>query len=295
MLNEAPEVNMSRHVELSSLSVLIVGLIRNGAGTLHSDRARIAAATRFFGNVRWFVVESDSSDDTLAKLEAIHARDPSFRYKSLGSLRTLLPRRTHRIARCRNEYLAEIRRNRDYDNVDYVIVADLDGVNSHVDEASLRSCFTRSDWDVCTANQRGPYYDVWALRHAEWSPNDCWRQYHFLVEHGMPAHRAMFAAIESRKVTIPEHHDWIEVESAFGGLAIYRRALFDMGNYDGVSDISGEVCEHVSFHSKIRGNGGKILINPRLINAGYTEHSKDLARPRAILLLARRLLGLQSS
>ncbi len=277
------------------LRILIVGLIRNGEATLDQDRARITAAVRPLGDVRWFVVESDSTDATVSKLGATQATDPTFRFTSLGALRERLPRRTHRIAHCRNEYLAEIRRNPDYAAVDLVVVADLDGINCLLNDAAVASCLERDDWDVCTANQRGPYYDGWALRHPEWSPNDCWRQYHFLTEHGLPSHRAMFAAIESRMVTISEHRAWIEVESAFSGLAIYKRPLFDEGTYNGVSDVGGEVCEHVSFHNQLRTSGAKIFINPKLINAGYTQHSRDLTPARAFLLSARRILSLQST
>ena len=58
----------------------------------------------------------------------------------------------------------------------------------------------------------------------------------------------------------------IEVDSAFGGLGIYKKsAIPNDAEYIGVDKNGDEVCEHVSFHSSIRNNQGKIFINPRLI------------------------------
>jgi hypothetical protein len=42
-------------------------------------------------------------------------------------------------------------------------------------------------------------------------------------------------------------------------------------------DDGGEmVCEHVQLHAAIRAHGGRIFINPGLINTGYTSHTKKL-------------------
>jgi hypothetical protein len=78
-------------------------------------------------------------------------------------------------------------------------------------------------------------------------------------------------------ITIPEDSDWIEVDSAFGGFAIYRRSsLADTAAYEGVE------CEHVTFHDHIRRNGGRIFINPKLINgveSGHSEWVRKLVEP----------------
>ena len=46
--------------------------------------------------------------------------------------------------------------------------------------------------------------------------------------------------------------------------------------YAGVSSSGDAVCEHVPLHQQIKAKGGRILINPRLINAAYTPHSQQL-------------------
>jgi hypothetical protein len=223
-------------------------------------------------DVQWLVIESDSNDDTRAKLEELKAEIQTFQFIALGELCERFPLRTQRIAYCRNRYLHEIEQNPDYKDIDYVIVADLDGVTELLTEYGVSSSFSRNDWDVVTANQRGPYYDIWALRHADWSPNDCWRQYKFLMEHRMNAEKALFGAIQSRMITIREDCDWIEVESAFGGFAIYRKEALDGVQYSGLTETGEEVCEHVALHQILRTRGKRIFINPKLINT-YTEQT----------------------
>ena len=267
--------------DLIAKQFLVVGLAKNCSKSIKTDITKVQSALKAFKHVQWLVIESDSRDGTVKKLGELEREVENFRFISLGALRKDFPLRTARIAHCRNRYLDELNSNPIYADIDYVIVADLDGVNDQLTEQALLSCWARDDWDVCTANQRGPYYDVWALRHETWSPNDCWSQYRFLTEHGLSVNKSLFAAIHSRMVKIDENLDWIEVDSSFGGLAIYRRKALEGAQYVGLDDEGEMVCEHVQLHAAIKTQGGRIFINPGLINTGYTSHTKKL------LLLSR--------
>lgn len=259
---------------MNSCFFLIVGLVRDCASTVGKDLEKIQKSFRDAGEVSFFLVESDSSDNTVAILESVKQQNFSIDYVSLGGLAGSYPKRTDRIAFCRNRCLEEIVRPK-YRNVDYVVVADFDGINNKLTPESVRSCWNRDDWDVCCANQLGPYYDIWALRHDRWSPNDCWRTRSFLEEHGADRFIAAVSAVYSRMITINIDSDWIEVDSAFGGLAIYKRRCFGSVYYVGLDDDGEEVCEHVSIHRQIRETGGRIFINPALINAGVVEHARS--------------------
>ena len=58
----------------------------------------------------------------------------------------------------------------------------------------------------------------------------------------------------------------IPVDSAFGGLAIYKKSCIpDEAEYIGLSKNGEKICEHVSFHNSIKKNKGSIFINPKLI------------------------------
>lgn len=257
-------------------SLLIVGLVRNGDHFIERNVAKLREASRKFKDVHWLFIESDSADNTVNILTNLAKNISNFKFISEGILLDKFPLRTARIAHCRNTYLHEIKNNSIYQNVGYVVVADLDDTNSLLTEDGLLSCWEHSGWDVCTANQRGPYYDIWALRHPFWSPNDCWIEHKFLMQYSKRPNELLYSCVFSKMIDIPPDADWIEVDSAFGGLAIYKKSAMSHGEYIGLYDNGMEICEHVPFHTGIRNSGGRIFINPKLINTDYTEHSMPL-------------------
>jgi hypothetical protein len=264
---------MSAPATPASIELAVVGVARNCARSLERDVAALQRATAGFKKVHYLIVESDSDDSTPAVLAAL-AREPSFRFVSLGRLRDAEPLRTARIARCRNAYLDEIAANPLYADVTHLLVSDFDGVSRDVDAAGLASCWRAGapPWDVCTANQRDYYYDIWALRHAVWCPGDAWRE-HAALEPLLGRRAADEVALFSRMIHIDPRRPMIEVDSAFGGLAVYRRDALAGARYVGL-DLGGrEVCEHVTLHAQLRANGHRIFINPALINARRTKHA----------------------
>ena len=265
-------------IPLSQASVLVVGLARDCEKQICNSIERLSKSFLASKSVQFLIIESDSSDSTVSLLSRESSRRPNLNYKTLGCLSHKFPLRTERIAFCRNYYLQIIRNSIDYQDIDYVVVADLDGVNSLIDSSSVASCWSRSDWDVCTANQSGRYYDIWALRHPLWSPNDCWSQSNFLISAGSNRFESIFSSVLVRMIKIDSSEDWVEVESAFGGLAIYRKSILDSGTYYvGVNECGDQVCEHVSLHAHIRSMGGRIFINPMMMNTSPREHVKYLS------------------
>lgn len=267
-----------RHTPPATSSIVVVGNVRNCgkwiAGTITELRQALVA----FNDIQWLIVESDSDDDSRLQLANLAQRIERFEVRHLGTLRDRIPLRTERLAFCRNSYLSEIRAAERYRGVDYVLAVDLDGLTGALTPAGIGSCWERDDWDVCTANQRGPYYDMWTLRHPFWSPNDCWEQVRIMMSMGVSREEAVSAAVYSRMVTVPEDAAWIEVESAFGGLAIYRRDAFVCGAYSGLSADGEEVSDHIALHRDLRELGFRIFINPRLVNF-VSRRSPDQDRP----------------
>jgi hypothetical protein len=260
---------------LEDSSVLIVGLARNCEKKLFHSISKLSIAFKSAKSVAFLIIESDSSDATTDVLSQLASSYSSFKYVTLGSLLERYSLRTERIAFCRNYYLKLIKISPEYHDVDYVAIADLDGVNDHLLPSSVATCWTRSNWDVCTANQYGPYYDIYALRHSLWSPIDCSEQAKMLQSLGVKRFTYNYVSILSKMIRIPSDHDWIKVDSAFGGLAIYRKLMLENVRYDGLNENGLEVCEHVSLHTQIRSNGGRIYINPGLINAYVVDHARS--------------------
>jgi hypothetical protein len=256
-------------------SFLIGGTARNCASTLKDDVLFLQNALINYPHKQWLIIESDSEDDTVLVLRELETLVENFHYISLGTLRNRIPERTKRIAYCRNKYLEEFENDPIYQGYEYHIAADFDGVNKCVTEKAINSCWENSDWDVATANQWGPYYDIFALRHPLWSPNNCWEAQKFLTTLGFDEYDSKFVAVYSRMIQVPEEGEWIEVDSAFGGLGIYKLAMIKGLRYIGENDKGEELCEHVPFHAQIKAKGGRIFINPRLINAELTDHSSE--------------------
>ena len=194
-----------------------------------------------------------------------------------------MDRRTDRLATLRNFYLLEMRRRIEAGRrFDLMIVFDFDGVNGNFDLLPDIICnaiaAAPNDWGALFANQRDAYYDIWALRHPKWCPDDCWQQVRKATRF-VPRplrRRATAAAIERyvgmRQVRIHPGESPIAVHSAFGGLGIYKVPVLDGAWYYGRDGAGNEVCEHVAFHSCIRRRGAKLYIAPELPNHAPPGH-----------------------
>ena len=269
---------MRDRVPIKDAKVTIVGLARNCEDVIGSELRRIDSAFAQFKARNWIVVESDSDDGTADEIRSI-ASTMDLQLISHGRLRDRHPRRTHRLAVCRNTYLELIESDSEAGRCDFVVVVDLDGVNDALTPASIRACWDAEvDWDACFANQSGPYYDMWALRHSAWSPGDWHENYDLLLEHGVRQHKAIEVACFGRMVTLDPDAPPLEVDSAFGGLGIYKRRLFDGARYVGAGESGRELCEHVALHESMRRKGARLFIIPSCINGTWNEHS-DKVRP----------------
>ena len=277
---------------LSGSQLLVVGLVRNCEGKIEGEVQKINFAFSGATNVNWLVIESDSEDGTLKKLEKLSANH-NFDFITLGKLRNEYPKRTERIAKCRNRYLEEIKINPKYNGIDFIVVADLDGVNSKLTEKSVQSCWDLSiDWDACFANQCAPYYDIWALRHDLWCPIDCFEQEAFFNNFKVDDFYNRYTSNLSKMIFIPKDAAPIRVKSAFGGLAIYKKQWLLKGEYVGVKDNGDEVCEHVYFHLSHM-KDANLYIVPSLINCGWNEHSKYRSKIyMLILFIATRFFSI---
>ena len=271
-------------------SCILVGTVCNVSRKIESDLAIVLKSLSHFNEVRVFLVESDSSDSTLEVLESIKAKNSKFEYTSLGTLRTKIPDRIERIRTSRNRYVRFIRDLKIEDLPDYVIVADLDGMNGKLTKNAVQSCFTRFDWDAVFANQSGGYYDILALRHDIWQPTDYnlelnW--YRSLVipkRAGYPSFyeslRLRFSFDRARKIAIyrkmlrlTPSQPWVEINSAFGGIAIYKTRVFLKYDYSLADNFSLGISEHVSLHSKMQEGGLRLFINPSFINSRWNTYN----------------------
>jgi glycosyltransferase involved in cell wall biosynthesis len=271
---------------INGARIIIVGIVRNIENSLKRDIERLAAAFPTVSSLEWFLVESGSSDDSLEVLESTKEENLNFQYISI-QLDSKFSR-TQNMSAARNEYLKYLEKNSNYKNYDYVVVADFNCLNNKVVAAAVLSCWNQQKWDVVTANQSGRYYDIWALRHPFWSPNDCWSELEFRRKYLKFPELALAYSVRSRMIKIPRNSSWIEVDSSFGGLGIYKADLFSLnGRYIGTTSDGSLVCEHVSFHENLKLHGKRIFINPSLINTRTTDHSRRMSCTFTILRILK--------
>lgn len=269
---------------ISEATILLAGPVRNASAQIDNDFEHLLASLNQFKKVFCFVVESDSTDDTIARLERFSQQFPNFSFVSVGQLSKKLSKRTDRIAYCRNLIIDAVAQDPKYVDVDFIAMADMDGMNGLITQEKIAQCWEVDEpWDVITANQLGEYYDVWALSHPYWNPIDCWEQKRKL-ENILGDKSAQNIAVGCKQAAIDPRSDLIEVDSAFGGLGIYTREAFLAGRYAGTDDQAGgiDVADHIPFHRDLRNKGYRIFINPALINCDKTPGgaTEDLVVPK---------------
>lgn len=268
--------------------ILVTGLGRNIGDCIEHNVSRILNAFEPFGETRILVVESDSSDNSIEVLENLGKSLSNFNYISLGNLAVSFPNRLDRISHCRNVYMSSLRCDPIYRDITIVCVVDFDLWLDALDSNAVGSCFAKNDWSAVFANQSGAYYDVFALRAEGWSPNDCWEFDRVLRESGVHPRIARELAVHSRQKRIPLKSPWIPVQSAFGGMALYRREDINCLSYSAREVDNKVVCEHVVFNRQIYENGGKLFINPKFINFSWNDHNiqgKLLVRLRKLFFV----------
>jgi hypothetical protein len=151
----------SRRKPIEKSKILLSGPVRNVASTIEQEAETLISSFENFQETHCFVVESDSSDDTVKKLEELSRKIPNFSFISMGQLSKQYPRRTDRIALCRNAIIDAVSSNPQFADIDYVAMADMDGMNSLVTPEKIAGCWAAVEqWDVVTANQLGDYYDI---------------------------------------------------------------------------------------------------------------------------------------
>jgi hypothetical protein len=266
------------------LDCFVCGLARDCEDALRRSLESVARLRDCFDSLDLVVVTNDSADATGEILADWAATREWVTVLRLDGLASAIIGRTDRLAMLRNACLLEFRRSMDSGKkFDLMIVFDFDGVNHSLtvgkDLSDLLSA-APTDWGGIFANQRQAYYDVWALRHPKWSPDDCWQQVRRWTRFGFVPEpfqgRLRWAAVERyvgrRQVRIDPSHGPIEVDSAFGGVGIYKTCFLRNAWYSGRDSTGREVCEHVWFNSCVRRSGGKLYIMPSLLNDGDTEH-----------------------
>lgn len=218
--------------------------------------------------------ENDSADATKAILNSWAAARDNVKILNFDGLDAHISKRTERIAFVRNRILETVR-ELNLDDFDTLCMMDCDEVNAKeiapADfEAAADFLFSSPDHSGVFAVSDPIYYDIYALRHPQWSPGDCWKAFRQAPQERRP--EVFQALVCDRQIPIDRHQAPIEVDSAFGGLALYRLSHALCARYVGLDSDGDETCEHVAFNVDVREQGGKLYVLPQLRNTTPWVH-----------------------
>ena len=265
--------------------IIFAGAVQNSSKHLPSVLKNLDNISKLASEVGYIFIENDSVDTTKADLRAWGSNKSNFNLVSLDGL-SQIPVRTVRLEIVRNTYLELIKTDSKLRNFDFVVILDMDEVNSHQIDIknfsnSLSFLNDSTSRAAAFANQQGGYYDLWALRSNELCPVDVWQEVlDYAHAHKVSDEEAFSKTFAKRIVNLESYKEPIEVDSAFGGLGIYKMKfiLDNVNPYLGskikvlrnddeqLQVLRTQICEHVHFHDGIRAQGGSLFIFPSLIN-----------------------------
>jgi glycosyltransferase involved in cell wall biosynthesis len=269
---------------------IFVGCAKNCQNHLPGVLGNIERIASLFGEAAFVFVENDSTDSTKAIFQSWARGKKGFDLLNLDGL-DAIQQRGLRLEVARNTYLEYIRSNTRLAGFDYLVVLDLDEINTmavnlmHVENA-VSFLEEKPDSAGVFANQIGVYYDMWTLRHPVLCPQDIWEEvFDYSFKNDVSDEAAYNETFKRRLFSLSPDAGPVEVDSAFGGFGIYKLnyALKNKNPYLGskvkVLQNSAQrkiarwqVCEHVHFNLGIRNLGGRLFIFPQLVNAN-TERS----------------------
>lgn len=246
-------------MNLKNKTASICACAKNVAEHLPLSISKIEMISSAFKEVKIFIFENDSTDNTLSILKDWAKKNQSVKIISERNLKLKATKgwykRIEALMIGRNRLLEE---SKIY-NPDYYIPIDMDEVISGLTLDGFLSSFDLDlDWAMVGANQTGHYYDLWVLRtFDDWMNDDCW-------EECVPKHGYDFC-IESKKRNIPTDSEPIEVLSCFGGLGIYKFKYVKDCSYN---RVGLRTVEHTYLHNQMRKkHNARFFINPKMI--GY--------------------------
>ena len=200
--------------------IIFAGAVQNAEKYLPSIFLNIENLTKLFSEVAYIFVENDSIDSTKKILKDWGSDKSNFRIISLDGLKAI-PIRTIRLEIIRNAYLETIRHYPELQNFDYLAIIDMDDVGAYlidIQEASNAIEFLNksSSRAAVFANQRGDYYDMWALRLAPQCPSDIWEDvFNYVIKYKCSDEVAYAETFAKRIFSIAESLEPIKVDSAF--------------------------------------------------------------------------------
>lgn len=286
------ENKMNKYSELNNISILAIGITKNGGNILKNNINKLLKLRKIFKKFDFYIFENDSKDNTVEYLENFSKKNTNFNYisekysnddlKQICKAKTLngSPCRIELISHARNFLQNKIKPLKE--KYDYILNIDLDVLffsKNSIPNTLLR--FKDIDFNVitgCGITKWFRYRDAYAFRS---------KYFPYGPEYlGTFWWKNTLKKIQQRY----KRNQKILIQSGFGGAAIYKTEAYFSSNYSPYADddfdkmqkefvkeiktINEEtkkhlsdkpipntnydspiICEHVPFHFKMIKNG----------------------------------------
>lgn len=258
--------------DLKSKSIIVCSIVRNAEKGLRRNIPVVKALCRLFGDYHVVVYENDSTDGTKKVLREwmaedgehvealLNDTDPAKTIPSASAVKVnpfFSRKRIEKMAALRNRYLEYVE-SRGW-TADYLMVVDLDVAQISLEGILTSFAPTAPAWDAVTAygystspSLQRRYHDTYAL-----------------VKQGQQDVAQTEKSIHDAALDFADvlgKGEWMKVDSAFGGLAIYRFECVRGLRYEVMDNDDERVevrCEHQSIYKLMRSRGfDHIYVNP---------------------------------
>lgn len=249
---------------LKEKKIVIVGLARNIENTIVDSIQQLVNFGKTAKDYKIVIFENDSNDNTKQKIQQLQEANNNIiglyethNRPQFGPVQDL--QRTTFLAEYRNKLVEYVKQH--FSDYDFVIVSDMDFLDFSID-----GCYNSFGWlcrhgDTIDAVAGNSYqykyvmtndkkslwnYDSWAFRYTWWNQLPILDS---MVYSGM----LWFGFF-----IMPPGSTILSVNSAFGGMVIYKTQHFIANQYDGYD------CEHVCFHYSLKQNNPafQLVVNP---------------------------------
>lgn len=281
---------------LDTFDLAVLGCAQNCGKYINAVFQNIRCLSENFCTSQVLILENDSTDDTIEQIRLHQHLLSNLTARSFNGLNARIPAKTERLAHLRNGAMEWLKQQRTNTNDTLVMVLDLDEVNAT--PWPISSWLEALQWFISKpgaagllANQQGPYYDLWALRHPQRCPVDVWQEVLslHLQQPELSDEELIERAYRPWQFEINTSAAPEAVDSAFGGLGFYKLSWLQRNQqpYSGLISlwletpgqgsklVRWQVAEHVSFHAGLRQAGASLWIHPALIN-WTTAHLAEL-------------------
>ncbi|MAV56207.1 MAG: hypothetical protein CMI79_01540 [Candidatus Pelagibacter sp.] len=262
---------------MQSKKIVLATTTRNPGKRFNASIKKALKIGEKFKSYHIIIVESDSTK-RLSKFFKSYKNNKNITVIRLGNLSTKLKYghlRTERISFSRNQYIDLLKNEKKLEKFDYLIAFDSDGVSSLISYKIIKDALElKIDWSAQFPNQLIYYYDIYALRSKNWVEENYKIQRDKFLSKGINPKKAILKSLSEKIIHINVNSKLIPVESAFGGLGIYKINRIKKARYVGSIDEKS-VCEHIIFNKTISDEyPGTLFINPKLISGfGFPEHT----------------------